>query len=215
MSPEFLCERMSGLIIRERDYAFVMIEQHHHAQISAEIIGKWRDYLFHHDPLYKSVMYAIEQHDCGWRFFDEQPFWNDAEQAPYAFTNFPTMAKSVLYTKGIDEVEALDPYAAVLCSAHYTKFLEKSEHREARRFVERENLRRERILSQLEIESMNIVDQHLALLQFADNISLYLCLNEPGAKKEAEHFFFKRGIPVSQILKHTISKIVQAYWHGQ
>src|SRR5699024_9972063 len=43
----------------------------------------------------------------------------------------------------------------------------------------------------------NQVAEHLALLKLADNLSLYLCLNHPGVTKEAEHFFFKKGIRVA------------------
>ena len=210
-----LFERVSGLIIREHDIAFVMIEQNHHAHISAAMMEKWQDSLFDSDPLYTSVLFAIEQHDCGWRFFDEQPFWNDAIQAPYDFTNFPVAPKTVLYTKGIDEVEKHDAYAAALCSAHYHKFMENNDNEVAKEFIKQEANRRSRTMATMDHESLRNFDKHLALLQFADNISLYMCLNEPGVDKEKEHFFFKNGIPVSNILQDSLSDVVHAEWRGE
>src|SRR5699024_1075139 len=74
-----------------------------------------------------------------------------------------------------------------------------------------EKKRTKRILTDLAIDQATF-DDHVALLQFADNISLYVCLNEPGVSQSNVHFFFKDGIPIalnSALITH--SKI-QAEW---
>lgn len=203
------------MIIRENEHSFIMIEQHDHALLARDLIKKWKDNRFWHDSLYEDVLYAIENHDRGWRMFDKQPFWNDAKAAPYAFTNFPTLAKTVLYKQGIDEVEAINPYAALLCSEHYIRFLSHTKHKEAERFVKREQNRQERIISSLSAFAETVFNWHYELLKFADNISLYICLNEPGARKHEEHKFFREGIPVAQSLLSTPEGKVAAYWGNQ
>ena len=65
------------MIIRDHDQTIIMIEQNHHAHISAEIISNWQDIFFEEDPYFESVLYAIKQHDYGWHAFDSQPFLND------------------------------------------------------------------------------------------------------------------------------------------
>lgn len=206
---------MISVIVREKENSFTMIEQHNHALLARDLIRKWKENHFWHDPLYKEVLYAIENHDRGWQMFDKQPFWNDVTSSPYAFTDFPTLAKTVLYKQGIDEVEKVSPYAAMLCSEHYMRFMSHTKHKEAERFVAQEQQRKERIISSLSAFDKAVFNWHYELLKFADNVSLYICLNEPGVKKHEEHKFFRAGIPVAKSLLDTQEGGVEAYWKNQ
>src|SRR5699024_1977958 len=121
------------MIVRDTGTHFVFIEQHHHALVARKIIEKWENVLWE-----ASSIYGVEQKNREWRLIDAEPFWDDQKQAPYQFVDFPNSAKIVMYTKGIDEVEKVDAYAAVLCSAHYSSFLESSTNAEEKEFVELE-----------------------------------------------------------------------------
>ena len=199
------------MIIRDHDQTIIMIEQNHHAHISAEIISNWQDILFKEDPYFESVLYAIKQHDYGWHAFDSQPFLNDKTNLPYSFIDFPVIPKTVLYTQGVDIVEQVDSYAAALCSAHYMRFLENNPTHEAKEYLKHEKKRTEKILTNLTIDKVTF-SKHLAMLQFADNISLYVCLNEPGVSKSDVHYFFKEGIPISLKSEQIKTNKIQADW---
>ncbi|MYL47087.1 DUF3891 family protein [Virgibacillus halodenitrificans] len=204
--------RWYSMIVREHEREFTMIEQHHHADTSFQIMGNWREDLFKKNALRKSVEYAIAKHDCGWQPFDIEPFWNEKDQAPYTFMNFPEPAKIVLYKKGIDEVEASDPYAAALCSEHYSRFLVNNKDHASRKFIQHEKERRERIFSSISSFDQDAFDFHYALLQLGDNLSLYLCLNEPEPTAESIHPFFKKGVAVSEPLKSFLDGTIQPNW---
>src|SRR5699024_6722048 len=88
------------IIIREHPNHFIMIEQDNHAQLYGEMIANWNDSLFNDTKFKKTVEFAIFHHDCGWKSFDKQPFWNDEKMAPFTFTNFPILPKTVLYKHG-------------------------------------------------------------------------------------------------------------------
>ncbi|MFC3041722.1 DUF3891 family protein [Virgibacillus xinjiangensis] len=184
------------MIIREHDNDFVLVEQHHHAKLSGEIMERWKDNLFEGKGRKESVLYAIEQHDLGWKEFDKQPFWNDAKQEPFTFTDFPIHPKVILYTLGIDEVEKADPYAALLCSEHYKRFIAAESSRQADLFVRQETARQERIMENLPDFNKRLFNFHYGLVQLGDNFSLYVCINDPGVGKQDEHPFFKQGIPL-------------------
>jgi len=173
------------MIIREQNNGFIMIKQHDHAQISSKLYQQLPEKFLPKKEYQFEVNYAIEQHDCGWIPFDETPFWNDKANEPYSFTNFPTEPKTVLYEYGINRVEEKYPYAALLCSEHYTRFLRKSMDKTAKNFVQKEQARQERILKQLNI-AKDLWMAHYEILQFFDNLSLYICLNEPGTPHEEE-----------------------------
>lgn len=184
------------MIVRERNNDYIMIEQDNHARISGELAAAWKDTLFAGKQHRNSVEYAVSNHDLGWKLIDIQPFWNDAKNMPYTFTDFPIPAKTVFYKHGIEEVAARDSYAALLCSRHYASFLQNQKLPGAEKFVHDEGVRQKHIISTMETFNQADHDFHYGLLKFCDNVSLYLCLNEPGIAKQQEHPFFKNGIPI-------------------
>ncbi|WP_174615518.1 DUF3891 family protein [Virgibacillus ihumii] len=187
------------MIVREHENKFVMIEQDDHAHISGQLLHNWDRNLFRGHQLWKSVEYAVQNHDYGWKRIDKQPFWNDAKRAPYTFVDFPVLPKTVFYKHGIEEVVKKNAYAGLLCSRHYTNFLLDDKSEEAREFVDSEQRRQEQISKTLKIDD-HLYDFHYELLQFCDSLSLYICLNEPGAAKPDEHPFFRHGIPAPSLL---------------
>lgn len=200
-----------SMIIRSEEDKFICIEQHHHAQLSRQIIEHWKAHVLNGDPFADDVLYAIEQHDVGWDRFDRQPLWNDKTNEPYTFIDLPLLIKTVLYTYGINLVEERNPYAAALCSAHYAHFLKKYEMKEVQQFVKKEALRRKRILNSFpEIDELTF-RKHLSLLQFADNLSLFICLHEPG-NNEKRHRYFEKGIPLGKPLEKPESDYIDAHW---
>jgi hypothetical protein len=187
------------MIVREYDDRFVLIEQDFHARLSGEIMKNLRDDLFKGAKWRKSVNYAITQHDLGWKPFDLEPFWNDKEKRPFSFIDFPVLPKAVIYTYGIDTVEKEDSYAGLLCSSHYERFMARESQPEAKRFVQKEKKRQQWLIQSIPDFDEALYAFHFALLRFGDDISLYLCLNEPGTSSEDIHPFFKKGINVSAL----------------
>lgn len=201
------------MIVREREDSFVMIEQNNHAQVSGEIMKHWKEDLFKGKAFKSSVDAAIYLHDTGWAPFDKQPFWNDKEQAPYTFVTFPVLPKIVLYTHGINEAEQHDSYAGLLCSEHYKRFLVNNTSEEAQAFIRQEEARQQRIIEATPDYQKELFDFHYGLVQLGDNISLYICLNEPGVAKKEEHNFFKDGIPLAKALD--LSEKMHLSWEDE
>lgn len=187
---------MISLIIRQQDNHFVMIEQHEHAQFSGSLFHYLHEKFAPSIEYLHSISYAIFHHDCGWIPFDKAPFWNDELQSPYSFIHFPIAPKTVLYEQGINLVQEKDLYAALLCSEHYTRFLKhhSTDEAEAEEFMRKERTRQKKLKKELQSFDEQLFISHYEILQFFDNISLYVCLNEPGVAKEKEHTFFKHGI---------------------
>ena len=203
------------MIVRETQQYFIMIEQHHHGQISGLLASHWGDRHFKGEKFRPTVEYAIEQHDCGWIAFDKEPLWNDQIGSPYTFVDLPTSIKTVLYKHGIDEIESKNAYAALLCSEHYIRFMNNISGTEAKSFVEKERKRQERIIEIITDYNHRLFNLHYALLQLCYNLSLYICLNEPGVQKENEHPFFKNGIPLSEGLLIEDKDELHLYWEDK
>lgn len=200
------------MIIRETENHFICIEQDHHAHLAKEVIKQWKDILLKNEPLKEDVLYAVEQHDVGWHAFDKQPLWNDVTNAPYTFIDLPLLIKTILYTKGVDDVEKRNPYAASLCSAHYTKFLQKYDIKEVKQYIDQEQLRRKSILQNFpEVDEVTF-NKHLAFLQLADNMSLFLCLHEAGNNDE-RHRYFEPGIFIPEAIDSNKTQYIKAEWN--
>ncbi len=185
------------MIIRERAEAFVMIEQHHHATLSGNLFDHIKPkFALTNDIFHDAVRYAIYQHDVGWIPFDTTPFWNDKEAAPYSFMTYPNPIKTILYKDGIDKVANIDPYAGLLCSEHYIRFLAEDEATLSQQFVKAEQGRQAHIKASLAHYDEKTFATHYELIRFFDNLSLYVCLHESGTNEEDIHYFFQRGIPL-------------------
>lgn len=193
------------MIVREYEDRFILIEQDHHARISGDIMKQLKSELFLGEEWRRSVEYAISNHDLGWKSFDLEPFWNDQAKKPYSFIDFPAMLKTALYSQGVDAVEKHHPYAALLCSCHYTRFMKNENSKAAEHFIRAEKERQKRLIDSISSFNEALFQYHFSLLRFGDNISLYLCLNEPGTPKSLIHPFFQDGIDISPLGKFNLS----------
>ncbi|ALX49305.1 DUF3891 family protein [Lentibacillus amyloliquefaciens] len=203
------------MIVREQQDSYIMIEQHHHAQVSGQLAANLKDSFFLEEDFKPSVLYAITNHDFAWKMIDKQPFWNDEKNTPYTFTDFPNPAKTVFYKHGVDEVEKHDRYAALLCSEHYARFLLDDAAEESQLFVQKERERQKRLIQFIDGYEENIFNVHRDLLRLFDSLSLYVCMNNPGVSKQNEHPFFKDGLPVPKSLTFFHTNKIDMHWKDE
>lgn len=185
------------MIVLKTGQDLLLFEQHHHALVSGVMAKHWRSDSFIGGHLREQVEYAVAQHDKAWIPLDQQPLWNEEKQQPYSFVDFPMQEKMLRYQEGVHEVEKKSLYAGLLCSLHYRSFFpELSDDKGIQTFINEEELRQERLINELDgyIEEKE-KNFHFDLLQFCDNLSLYCCMNEPGASKARELSWFKDGFP--------------------
>lgn len=182
------------MIVRESNDYFTMIKQHDHAIFCGDMARYLRDDYFI-DPAYKNdVILAINEHDRSWLRLDETPIWNDRTNTPFSFMDYPLHLKLPLYTLGINELEKMSSYATLISSLHYSSFkpIRDSVHPDCVYYINQES-DRQRIIEQELVPDSNMVIQHLRMLQLLDEMSLYVCLNKPGATKEEEHPWYKEA----------------------
>jgi hypothetical protein len=130
----------------------------------------------------------VANHDVGWQALDEVVHWDEDSGKPYSFTNYPRRPKLRAYKGGLDLLEARNPYAAFLCSMHYAALVGGLE--EEIRFRESEAERRRRIESLITQEESSNLGRNFRLLRLCDDLSLFVCLNEPGRN---EHPWYENG----------------------
>lgn len=198
------------MIIRETEEAFVVVKQHDHAEFSGETAARFIDQYYMLERVEESpgvpevtkeaIVLGVTEHDRGWIRPDDVPVWDDHLNAPYSFNEYPMLPKIVFYRIGIDELEEMHPYSALLSSMYYSVFedIQTSEREDCLEFVHGEEARQQRISGMYKGVQQETLLLHRQILQTCDGISLYVCLNAPGVGKEDEHEWFKDGIPGSE-----------------
>lgn len=174
------------MIVRERPDFFVLVEQHEHGLVSGEFARHWAAEI----PSREAALYAIANHDVAWRELDATIRWNDETGRPYSFVDYPAGPKLRAYAKGLDFIESRSLYAAYLCSMHYGSFVRSSKREPEVPFGESEAERRRRIVAALSNEEIEGLEYDFRLLQLCDDLSLFVCLNEPGRD---DHPWYRDG----------------------
>ncbi len=154
----------------------MIVEQHHHGLVSGEFARHWAAEI----PIREAALYAIANHDVGWRELDATVRWNDETGRPYSFLDYPAGPKLRAYANGLDYIQAHSPYAACLCSMHYGSFVRDAQREPEVSFREAEAARRRGIEATLSEEELGGLEYNFRLLQLCDDLSLFVCLNEPG-----------------------------------
>ncbi|WP_064094157.1 DUF3891 family protein [Rossellomorea aquimaris] len=198
------------MIIRDTKDSFIMIKQHDHAFLSGKITEHFKPSLLKSHSFFNDVQYAAYEHDRSWIGLDDTPIWNDQLNIPYTFSDYPLLPKLAFYKIGLDEIENVNPYSSLLCSLHFCSFFTQSKNKDCLVFLQEEAKRQSSIKSQLDVDEKLLL-QHFRLLQFSDDLSLYLCLNEPGAEKEEEHPWFQNGFKNTELF-HPLKQPLMAEW---
>ncbi|KAA0766265.1 DUF3891 family protein [Bacillus sp. SH5-2] len=190
----------------------ILIRQHDHGFLAGEIAKHIKEDFFEDKTYLKETIDAIYEHDRGWIELDKVPILNDAKNIPYTFMDCPSSLRFVFYTIGLNEIEDSNPYGALLCSKHFLSFPLHEEDEEMMSFYKQELERQKRILKTLTKEQFAMFDKHYRLLKFCDELSLYVCMNKPGVKKNDEIDLFQDGFEGTEMFNNKDDKLIQAEW---
>ena len=174
------------MIVREKSDAYVLIRQHDHGLISGEFARYWAKEPSPLDP----TLYAIANHDVAWQGPDASVRWNEGSGRPYSFLDYPVEPKLRAYREGLNLLEVRSSYAACLCSMHYASFVRSSRDAAEAQFREDELQRQEKLKGAMYQEELQNLGYNFRLLQLCDDLSLFVCLNEPG---QNDHPWYKYG----------------------
>ncbi|QQK76062.1 DUF3891 family protein [Salicibibacter cibarius] len=178
------------MIVRDAGKHLACIHQDEHARLSGALFRQWGDPLLEQKGWKESLHTAIAEHDRAWISLDTHPIWNEAEGRPYDFTDYPEREKIAAYQTGINETEMMDEWAGLLVSRHLHSFFARINTDAAEAFKAEEQGRWERLRRAEESEDEKTA---LSILKMCDELSLFACMNQPGARKEDEVTWFQNG----------------------
>ena len=170
------------MIVQVRDDELVLIRQHDHGIASGVFAHEWIG-LDGNGRAPFDVVLAAALHDFAWLEVDERPHFDAERRAPLDFERHPTGPKYAFYERGLDAVERISPYSALLGSLHYAAF---AMDRGIPGFLQRESARRERLRASLELGPPHdaVIELDRALVRLFDNLSLFVCLRSPDVRNQ-------------------------------
>ncbi|MGH7541675.1 MAG: DUF3891 family protein, partial [Gemmatimonadota bacterium] len=198
------------LVQHRRDGCLRLFRQHDHALAAGRLAFAWVGLDRDPRPLAFEVVLATALHDLAWRALDRAPRRDPATRRPFAFDEYPLADKLEAYRDGLDAMEGVHLYTALLGSLHYTTFpdVRGSALPISREFLASEQERCARLrlrlgyagardegIERVRVEEAPdtpggevgaVLDRELDYLRLFDRLSLYLCLTPPSAVSDAQ-----------------------------
>ncbi len=165
------------MLVQPRGDTIRLFTQHDHGLMCGDMAHAWRSAPWPAGPP-RTVVQAAALHDLAWVARDAVPLALDGAGRVEAFTDLTPADRAALYARGLDDVERIDPAAAMICSLHYAAFVPSG----AASFARTEAERRARLAAALGYgDDAPTVRQGLELVRALDLLSLTICLTAPGS----------------------------------
>lgn len=104
------------MIVAEEAGRHLLITQPDHARFSAELLSLWRALADH--PRRDELLFAVREHDNGWRETDAAPHWDAERGRPHDFITLPRRERIELWQRGTARFAGERPYASLLIARH-------------------------------------------------------------------------------------------------
>jgi hypothetical protein len=108
------------VIVREDGDRLVIVRQADHARLSGRIAAAWGRSPWEAPRPLPAVTVGARVHDDAWLMWDDAPEVRDGR--PLGFHEVDRVKTVSMYSAGVTAAVALDPYAGLLTSLHYSGF---------------------------------------------------------------------------------------------
>lgn len=183
------------MIRREEKDGWFLINQDDHAALSGAIMNYWGNEAFEPPDPPDEVLFAIAEHDNGWREWDSSPKVETQSGYPMNFMEMDFADQKAIWTRSFRRYSQDHPYASALIALHFRVFNQKVISRneddgEAKTLNVEMN---KYIAKSLDLEFSNSglrplpkkAKINLRLVQVGDLISLALCHGWPSVDIDA------------------------------
>lgn len=113
------------MIRRDENEGWVLINQHDHAALSGQIMNYWGNEAFEPPAPRDEVLFAIAEHDNGWREWDSSPKLQTQTGYPMNFMEMDFADQKSIWTRSFSRFSEVHPYASALIALHFRVFNQK------------------------------------------------------------------------------------------
>lgn len=168
------------MIVTQAEPRLRLITQPDHARLAAEILGLWHTDGLPGHPRRADLLFAVAEHDNGWRELDAAPYVDPGTGRPHSFLDLPDRLRIEVWTRGAERFASSRPYAGLLILEHARAL-----HRERRgdpdwqSFFDRLDELADQLRDAPETARAPLEDDY-RWLALADDVSLALCAGLEG-----------------------------------
>lgn len=157
-----------------------LITQPDHARLAAEMLSLWRTDGLPQHPRRSELLFAITEHDNGWREADAAPYVDATTGRPHGFLDLPDGPRREIWDRGVARFVSSRPYPALLILEHARRIhRHRTDDPDWRGFFERlEELRA--VLLEDTGAAAGQIDDDYRWLALADDLSLMVCDGREG-----------------------------------
>ena len=106
------------MIVSEDGDLLLLVTQPDHAHFAAELLSLWRSNGLPAHPRRAELLFAVREHDNGWRETDSAPHCNPESGRPHDFLSLPREDRIELWQRGVSRYAGERPDAALLITRH-------------------------------------------------------------------------------------------------
>lgn len=159
-----------------------LITQPDHAHLAGEILSLWRaDFLPEH-PRREELLFAVREHDNGWREADSAPRVDPATGRPMDFLSVPDSLRQEIWRRGVERYRESRPYPAALIAEHALSLFGRAEGEGWPELLEKFKKNQDESLER-SIRSREVLESDYAWLRLADDLSLWICTGRPDLER--------------------------------
>lgn len=106
------------MIVRQFDGQLLIVTQPHHAELAGQLAARWGNDGFKEPEPSIPMIRAANEHDNGWREWDNRPTVDTSEGLPWSFATLSYVEHTKLYLRGILLAADEDPYEGLIVCMH-------------------------------------------------------------------------------------------------
>jgi len=106
------------MIVVPEGPSLLLVTQPDHAHFAGEVAALWRADGLPHHPRRAELLFAVREHDNGWREADSAPRCDVGLGRPYDFMTIPRTDRIEIWERGTARFAGEHPYAALLITRH-------------------------------------------------------------------------------------------------
>lgn len=106
------------MIVYDESTALWIVTQTDHARFAGELLSLWRTDGLPDHPRRSDLLFAVREHDNGWREADAAPTLDPERGRPHDFLSLPDAERVEIWERGTARFAERRPYAALLITLH-------------------------------------------------------------------------------------------------
>lgn len=110
------------MIRRDDTDGWILITQYDHAILAGNLMEHWGNETFSSPLPRDEVLFAVREHDCGWKEWDSSPKINPENGYPANFMEMESSDQTGIWRRCFESHAQEHPYASALIALHFARF---------------------------------------------------------------------------------------------